>query len=243
MLHVRWTMLIQVVVKVHSHYYNTALNSEFAVIVQNLEEMSRRWRGSQTDVDSRAYPDGAAVLKSDLAATYALRLQEYRAACERSHRDFKVAVDILGHSGASALLPSKADGPLLTSTPSVNSHSEAIAGVENRDTPRSHTRMPSRAARSEREEAVTPMHFPRESSDSVPPPTATPSPSRPRSAQPNMGGYYGDFSNEPDDLMAMCDALLGQSFTNLDRVIPFDGTAFSFNANVQDLGYGGYGNS
>ena len=236
-------MLIRVAVKVHSHYYNTVLNSEFAVIVQNLEEMSRRWRGSQTNIDGRSYLDGTAIPKSDLAGTYALRLQEYGEACKRSHHDPSIAVEILGHSGASALLLSKTVSPLLTSTPSVNGHSEAIAGAENRNTPYSHTRMPSRAARSEREEGVTPMHFPQDSSGTVHPPTATPSPSHPRSAQPNMGGYYGDFSNEPDDLMAMCDALLGQRFTNLDRVIPFDGTAFSFNPNVQDLGYGGYGNS
>ena len=234
-------MLIYVGFKVHSHYYNTALNSEFAVLVRNLEEMSRRWRGFQTDTDSRPHPGGAVIPKLDLAGRYALRLQEYREVCKRSHHE--VAVEILGHSGARALLPSKADVPIVTSIPSVNGHGETIAGVENRDTPRSHPRMPSRAARSEREEAVTPMHFPRESSDSAPPPTATPSPSHPRSGQTNMGGYYGDLSNEPDDLMAMCDALLGQNFTNLDRVIPYDGTAFSFNANVQDLGYGGYGNS
>jgi hypothetical protein len=55
-----------------------------------------------------------------------------------------------------------------------------------------------------------------------------------------MSGYYGDFPNEqPDNLMAMCDALMGQSFTNLDRVIPYDGTAFSF-MDVQGFGYGTY---
>lgn len=227
---------------VHSQYYNTVLNNEFVTLVQNLGEMSRRWRGYRGGWDTAAGNEGAAMPKLDLAGTYALRLQEYRAMCDRSHHDPSVIVEILSHSGASTFL--KAKGTALSmSTPSINGFSDRGASRESVISPPSHFRMPSRAARSEREEAVTPIHFPREPSDA--PPTATPSPAQPRS-QLNVTSYYGDLSNEQhDNLMAMCDDLLGQSFSNLDRVIPFDGTAFTFNADfgMPELGYNAYGST
>ena len=204
--------------------------------MQNLGEMSRRWRGYRVGWDSGTGNESA-MPKLDLAGTYALRLQEYRAMCERSHYDPGVIVEILSHSGASTFLNSKVPAALSTSTSIANGHT----GREDGPSPLGHFRMPSRAARSEREEAVTPMHFPREPSDA--PPTATPSPSQSRT-QPNATNYYADFPNEqPDNLMAMCDALMGQGFTNLDRVIPFDGTAFSFNPDfMPEIGSNAYGN-
>ena len=44
-----------------------------------------------------------------------------------------------------------------------------------------------------------------------------------------------------DNLMAMSNALLGQNFANLDRVIMSDGTDFSFNAfEMTDFGFNAF---
>ena len=220
------------------------LNNAFScfkhkLILYPVAVRSRRWQGHHSDVEIGSDYRNVTVSKQDLAGTYALRLQEFRAACESSHHDPGVIIDILSHSGASTLLSSTTGSRTNVSTPSINVHSAGSAGPDDRDAPRSHMRVPSRAARSAQEETVTPMHFPRDPPDSIPPHT-TPSPSQLRPTQSNMSGYYGEFANEqPDNLMAMCDALMGQSFTNLDRVIPFDGTAFSF-MDVQDFEYTAY---
>ena len=229
-------------VAVHSHYYNTVLNKEFDTIVLNLQEMSRRWQGYQGEIYNRDDGEGG-VLKLDLAGTYALRLQEYRTACERSHHDPGVLSGILGRSGASAFLLTNDIGSSLVSPPNAQAQSNPGSSEGHRDSPNSHNRVSSRAARSEQEEAVTPMHFPRELTEPYAASAAMQSPSQLRSMPANTGAYYDAFAEPQDNLMAMCDTLLGQSFTDLDRVIPFDGTTFSFNpVDVQDFGYVGYGN-
>ena len=66
---------------VHSQYYRSHLNSEFFTLLQNLEEMSRRWRGYKAQVTSEHAGD------IDLASVYGLQLRQYHSQLQRSHFD------------------------------------------------------------------------------------------------------------------------------------------------------------
>jgi hypothetical protein len=187
---------------VHSIYYNTALSSEFFTLTQNMEEMSRRWRGYEDDGNEKSS-------KLDLAGVYALRLREYHARCQKEP---EFADQILMYSGGDVLLKGE---PTL----------DAQAAGE-RSTP--HAGTPgmagaARVARSEREETVTPIHFPR--------PPETPSMAASPMARPpssiaqhtdqnamNINGFRPMNYGTPDNLMMMSDMLMGQNWTGLDRV-------------------------
>jgi sRNA-binding protein len=199
------SMVAAKVLLVHSYYYNMALSSEFFTLVQNLEEMSRRWRslGGQ----NREAP------ATDLAGTYASRLRDYHARCQKEP---EFADKILAYSGAE-MLNSRAQ--------TVNREHDQSPSAGN--TTSINTR--GGVARSEREETVTPMHFPRQPPEHGPSTTASPvnQITRPASTQTqvgpvsnemNLNGFRTAEFGTPDNLMLMSGYLNGPAFNDMDRV-------------------------
>lgn len=203
---------------VHSYYYNNTLSSEFFTLVQNLEEMSRRWRGQL------AHAEGSTSSRLDLAGQYASQLRGYHARCQKEP---EFADHILSYSGADVLLRGDRDA-LAT---------QGASNLPSGDGPWSHVRAGSRVTRSEREETVTPMHFPRpDSSSAISSPLA---PQRPASTNAPMGNPTSTMdlnsfrpvnysTPSQDNLMMMSTMLLDQNFADLDRVITHNGADFSF---------------
>ena len=192
--------------------------------------MSRRWRGLGTIASPQADLDPSHL---DLAGSYALQLREYHAKCMENPG---FAMDILQHSAASALSRSGKDMGVAES-PEQLSHEESGLGITTNNSPSDPGSWRSSAPpRTE----TTPMHhMPHHSphlSNRAPGtahgPLMQQSPTSmngyheampPPSARPSISSPDG-----PDYLMEMSDALMGQNFAQLDRVITFDGTPFSF---------------
>ena len=238
---------------VHSQYYKTQLAGEFVSLVENLEEMSTRWRGlwgREDDETDKTFE------KLDLAGKYALRLSEYHSKCLD---DADYAAKILPNSAADAIVCSKKDAALAKPHRTYDTNTRAAPSVsERRVLNMDVTRQPS-ISRPHTDMEISPMHHAQSSSVAN---TDTHSPRfRNRTSasthdvsvplgQGNVNGYYDgsasgsvNNSNTPsdgqDNLLAMSDALMGQSFANLDRVIMSDGTDFSFNAfEISDFAFG-----
>jgi hypothetical protein len=204
---------------VHSYYYNAALSPEFFTLVQNLEEMSRRWKGRLGTLEN----EGQA--QNDLAGRYASQLRSYHAKCQKEP---EFADRILSYSGADVLVSANEGDEIIQQTVSVPSGNG----------PWSHVRTGSRVSRSIREETVTPMHFPRQDSSSAV--------SSPLAVQRSASAGAQQIANAPtnvdlnsfrpvpysnpsqDNLMMMSSMLLDQNFADLDRVITHNGADFSF---------------
>lgn len=192
--------------------------------------MSRRWRGLWNTSSSRPDLDPADI---DLAGSYASQLREYHAKCQENSG---YAMDILQHSAASALSRSGKDMGVAESPEKLH-HEESGLGITSNNSPSDPGSWRSSAA--PRTETTPIHHMPYHSphlSNRVPGlvhgPMMQQSPTSmngyhenmpPPSARPSISSPDG-----PDHLMEMSDALMGQNFAQLDRVITFDGTPFSF---------------
>ena len=194
--------------------------------------MSRRWRGHDAREEHHPGDTGSALGASDLAGKYASRLRGYQVKCLDEPEYGSV---ILSYSGADVLLSRQAQLADYT----------AVQGVPTNSTPVSQAGGGSRVTRSDREEAVTPMHFPRNVSDTA---QSSPMIARPPSTQAQVSGVdyaganfrpanYDDPSNQ-NNFALMGDMLgFGQDFADLDRVITSNGADFSFYP-MNEFGYG-----
>lgn len=217
----------------HSYYYNSPLSPEFFTLVQNLEEMSRRWRGHEARQEVHTGDSISGSPELDLAGRYASQLRGYHAQCQEEP---EFANEIMSYSGADVILSTRAR----------SIHYAAGSGIPTNSTPASQIGAGSRVTRSEREEAVTPMHFPRNRSETAM--SASPVVARPLSAQPQMSGaeYAGlnfrpstyDTPGTQNNYGMMGDMLaFGQDFVDMDRVITSNGADFSFYG-MNEFGYG-----
>ncbi len=202
-------------------------------MVQNLEEMSRRWRGHEARQEVHSADTVSASAELDLAGRYALQLREYHAKCQEEPQ---FANEIMSYSGADVIL----------SPQTRSAHYAAGQGILTGSTPASQTGGASRVTWSEREEAVTPMHFPRNRSETAM--STSPVVARPPSAQPQMSGaeYAGvhfrpgtyDTPGAQNNYGMTGDMLaFGHDFVDMDRVITSNGADFSFYG-MNEFGYG-----
>ena len=227
-------MLIATLPAAHSYYYNCPLSGEFWILVQNLEEMSRRWRGHAAQPTAEMIEGGPSD-SHDLAGQYAARLRDYHSKCQK---DPPFADEILMYSGADVLLTERREGSA-THTPS---------GPRSDPGPAGHIRRESRVSRSEREATVTPIHFPRQNSYEGATSSASPTAMQRASTSNAQGGImpgplnnfrpadYGTPSGQ-DNLLMMSSMLLDQNFADLDRVITHNGADFSFYGMNEFYGY------
>lgn len=207
--------------------------------------MSRRWRGLEDNSTEQTDDDSSNL---DLAGSYALQLREYHEKCQGNP---VFAMDILQHSAASALSRSGKDMGVAESPENIHHDGNGL-GISANTSPSDPGPWRSPAvARSDMSAVATPMHhMPRCSSMSMPPPpTRSPSltsrapgighESFVQQAPTSVNGFYENPAigsarastaspDGPDNLLAMSDSLMGHGFTQLDRVITFDGTPFSF---------------
>lgn len=220
----------------HSYYYNSALSREFWILVQNLEEMSRRWRGHAAQPTAEMIENGPAD-SHDLAGQYASQLRDYHTSCQS---DPEFADEILMYSGADVLMTARRE----KSAGRIN----APSGSRTNISPLGHNRRESRVSRSEREETVTPMHFQRQHAHDAPTSSSSPAAIQRISSggalnAPLPGGVnsfrsanFGTPTGQ-DNLMMMSNMLLDQNFADLDRVITHNGADFSFYNMNEFYGY------
>lgn len=205
--------------------------------------MSRRWRALDSNTAGQTENDSSSL---DLAGSYALQLREYHEKC-RGNPAF--AMDILQHSAASALSRSGKDMGVAES-PEHSHHDANGLGISTTNSPSDpgSWRSPP-VARSDMSASATPMHHMPRSSSMLPPPTPSPNlasrvaavgqDSFIQQAPTSVNGFFDNPTaasargptaspDGPDNLLAMSDSLMGQGFAQLDRVITFDGTPFSF---------------
>ncbi|KAK5164269.1 uncharacterized protein LTR77_009963 [Saxophila tyrrhenica] len=217
----------------HAYYYNNPLSPEFFTLVLNLEEMSRRWRGHDARQEPQSGNAGLLDEQVDLAGRYASQLRAYHAKCQDEP---EFANTIMSYSGADVLLntpPPSADYPTARSVPNSTPASQPGPGG-------------SRVTRSEREEVVTPLHFPRNRSETA---NSSPLIARPSSTQGQMSSAeyaalnfrpttYDTPGTQNNGFGVMGDMLaFGQDFADLDRVITSNGADFSFYP-MNEFGYG-----
>lgn len=205
--------------------------------------MSRRWRALDDNAAGQGDIDSSNL---DLAGSYALQLREYHEKC-RGNPAF--AMDILQHSAASALSRSGKDMGVAESPENFHHDSNVLRISANNSPSDPGTWRSPAAARTDLSATATPMHHMPRSSSMLPPPTPSPKfasrapaigqDSFVQQAPTSVNGFYENATNAnarastaspdgPDNLLAMSDSLMGQGFAQLDRVITFDGTPFSF---------------
>ena len=219
----------------HSQYYASVLAPEFSSLVDNLDEMSRRWRGLHSECASAVDSE---LGELDLAGRFTLQLVDYHSEYINEGRQI---LQVLRHSAAEAILRSsehvRKKSVVGAALDSGKSPPTGQGMVGSKTTPR-----PSEGP-TNLEMEVIPMHHSPEDRGQVPSPsltTGTPASGvvKPYQAGPTVGTGFtptavlnasGTPSDAQDNLMAMSDALMAQGFANLDRVIMSDGADFSFN--------------
>ncbi|KAH7314333.1 fungal-specific transcription factor domain-containing protein [Rhexocercosporidium sp. MPI-PUGE-AT-0058] len=233
---------------VHWRFCNTELSPEFFSLVDCLYEMSRRWQGHEL-LDQLNSPKETG---SSIAAQYATQLENFRSSL-LSQPQF--CMNILGYSQDSAgrtvdsLLPSiyYSPSPASPDTVLLQSQRQQIGS-----TYRNASRTKGFAGHSNIAHQSARMNDPRLPIDDSSPQNAI---RTPRTSISNLGNHeWQTFHNSQpigmasnmqvsqnnmqpnidydsvsvdDELTAMSNALLGQQFLEMDRVITYDGTNFA----------------
>ncbi|KAH7391643.1 fungal-specific transcription factor domain-containing protein [Cadophora sp. MPI-SDFR-AT-0126] len=237
------------VLLVHWKFYNSELSPDFFNLVDCLYEMSRRWQGNEkADQENPPNEQG-----SDIAAQYAVQLEKFHTSFLNNPQ---FCMNVLGYSQDSAgrtvdsLLPliysASPTSPNTAPSPSQHQRLTSLNNNSPRHYPNGstvHQNMTRQPAR------MNDARYPIETSspqNAVRTPRGSITnlgnhewqnfqssqsmglPSNMHIAQNNMQPNIDyDSVSVDDELTAMSNALLGQQFLEMDRVITYDGTNFA----------------
>ncbi|KAJ3549969.1 hypothetical protein NM208_g218 [Fusarium decemcellulare] len=216
---------------VHSLYHNEKPIHEFRALVRGLEYMARRWEGLRHDDPQPCY---------NLAGKYALHLQRLY---ERCKEDPSMAIAVLDYTES---LPSLDDQVTRLAHHYNSNHQQAEAGhngVGGRFKPTHEGNMetPSSLPMSSRSDTSNAQHTqPLLQHDTLPAPgdsgirstnMPTRAPDLSDQGERVQGGPFimmdqQQIQDVPEDLLAVSQALMDQSFADMDRIITLDDSCF-----------------
>ncbi|KAF5004596.1 hypothetical protein FDECE_8926 [Fusarium decemcellulare] len=216
---------------VHSLYHNEKPIHEFRALVRSLEYMARRWEGLRHEDPQPCY---------NLAGKYALHLQRL---CERCKEDPSMAMAVLDYTES---LPSLDDQVTRLANHHNSNHQQAEAGhngVEGRFTPTHEGNMETSSSlpMSSRSDTSDAQHTqPLLQHDTLPVPgdsgirstdMPTRAPDLGDQGERVQGGSFTMMDQQqiqevPEDLLAISQALMDQSFADMDRIITLDDSCF-----------------
>lgn len=235
-------------VPVNWKFYNSELSPEFFSLVDCLHEMSRRWQGYQQPEQQSASNETG----SDIAAQYAMQLESFHTSFLNNPQ---FCMNVLGYSQESgsnvdSLLPftltAFPTSPNTVQSPSqhqrppnfqkANSRAQANGSASQANAPHSlagmndtrfpvETTSPQNAVRTPRGSIVNLGNHEWQNFHN---PQAMGLSSGIQASQNNVPPNIDyDSVSVDDELTAMSNALLGQQFLEMDRVITYDGTNFA----------------